>query len=137
VNTVPDRCRIEIDRRVISNENPGDAPGQLLAFLQEKAGIEFPFEMTEPWIREPALSPAGSEEIQQRLGAAIDAERGRHVVHAVPYGTDAATIAWAGIPSVIFGPGDIARAHTVDEWVPLDEVETAANILHRLACSLE
>jgi len=25
-------------------------------------------------------------------------------------------------PSVVFGPGDIAQAHTCDEWVPLDEV---------------
>ena len=39
-------------------------------------------------------------------------------------------------PSVIFGPGDIAKAHTIDEWVPLDEVETASKILYRLACSI-
>jgi acetylornithine deacetylase/succinyl-diaminopimelate desuccinylase family protein len=136
VNTVPDRCRIEIDRRVITGEKPDDAPQQLAAFLQENVGIDFPFEMTQPWIREPALSPAGSEEIQRLLGAAIDAERGSHKVHAVPYGTDAATIAWAGIPAVIFGPGDISKAHTIDEWVPLDEVETASNILYRLACML-
>lgn len=135
VNTVPDRCKIEIDRRVIGGETPADAPGQLMQYLT-KAGIDFPVEMTEPWIREPALNPKGSEEIQKLLGAAIDAERGSHQVHAVPYGTDAATIAWSGIPAVIFGPGDIAKAHTVDEWVPLDEVETAANILYRLACSV-
>jgi acetylornithine deacetylase len=136
VNTVPDQCRIEIDRRVITGEKPTDAPGQLMAYLRDKAGIDFPIEMTEPWIREPALSPAGSEEIQRLLGSAIDAERGSHRVHAVPYGTDAATIAWSGIPAVIFGPGDIAKAHTIDEWVPLDEVETAANILYRLACAI-
>ena len=135
VNTVPDRCRIEIDRRVVSGEKPADAPGQLLEFLQANPCIDFPIEMTEPWIREPALSPIGSEEIQKLLGAAIDAERGKHKVHAVPYGTDAATLAWSGTPSVIFGPGDIAKAHTVDEWVPLDEVEQASNILYRLACA--
>jgi acetylornithine deacetylase len=136
VNTVPDRCRIEIDRRVISGEKPDELPGQVRAFLQEKAGIDFEFEMTPPWIREPALNPQGSEEIQRLLGAAIDAERGSHRVHSVPYGTDGATIAWSGIPAVIFGPGDIAKAHTIDEWVPLDEVETASQILYRLACSL-
>ena len=136
VNTVPDRCRIEIDRRVVGGEKPADAPGLLQTFLTEKAGIDFAFEMTAPWICEPALNPQGSEEIQKLLGAAIDAERGSHRVHSVPYGTDAATISWSGIPSVIFGPGDIAKAHTVDEWVPLDEVETASNILYRLACSI-
>jgi acetylornithine deacetylase len=134
VNTVPDRCRIEIDRRVITGEKPDDAPEHLLAFLKDRAGIDFEVEMTAPWIREPALSPEGSEPLQQLLGAAIDAEIGRHRVHAVPYGTDAATIAWSGIPAVIFGPGDIAKAHTIDEWVPLDEVQTASNILYRLAC---
>ena len=38
-----------------------------------------------------------------------------------------------GIPSIVFGPGDIAKAHTCDEWVPLDEVERASEILYRLA----
>lgn len=136
VNTVPDRCQVHLDRRVVRGETPDDAPHQLMAFLKERAHLDFPIEMTEPWIRQPALSPEGSEEIQKLLGAAIDAERGHHTVHAVPYGTDAATLSWAGIPSVIFGPGDIAKAHTIDEWVPLDEVETASQILHRLACSM-
>jgi acetylornithine deacetylase/succinyl-diaminopimelate desuccinylase-like protein len=136
VNTVPDRCQIEIDRRLITGEIPDQQSANLLAYLSEKAGIDFPIELTAPSIRMPALSPQGSEEIQRLLGAAIDAERGGHKVHPVPYGTDAATLAWAGIPSVVFGPGDIAKAHTVDEWVPLDEVETAANILYRLACSI-
>ncbi len=136
VNTVPDRCKIGIDRRLIAGENPDEQSANLLAFLKDKAGIDFPFELTAPSIRMPALSPKGSEEIQKLLGAAIDAERGSHKTHSVPYGTDAATLAWAGIPSVVFGPGDIAKAHTVDEWVPLDEVETAAKILYRLACNV-
>jgi acetylornithine deacetylase len=89
--------------------------------------------MTAPWVREPALSPAGSEEIARLLGNAIDAERGTHRIHPVPYGTDAATISWSGIPTVVFGPGDIAQAHTRDEWVDLAEVEQAAAILYRLA----
>jgi acetylornithine deacetylase len=136
VNTVPDRCQIEIDRRLISGEIPDEQSARLQAFLKEKAGIDFPIELTTPWIRMPALSPQGSEEIQKLLGAAINAERGSHKVHSVPYGTDAATLAAAGTPSVVFGPGDIAKAHTVDEWVPLDEVETASNILYRLACAI-
>jgi acetylornithine deacetylase len=136
VNTVPDRCKIEIDRRLIGGENPDEQPGRLTEFLRRQPGIDFEFETTTPWIREPALTPAGSEEIARLLGAAIDARRGTHTVHAVPYGTDAATLAWAGIPAVIFGPGDIAQAHTKDEWVPLDEVEQASEILYGLACSV-
>jgi acetylornithine deacetylase len=81
-----------------------------------------------------ALGPELSAELVQQLGARIDQVCGRHEVHAVPYGTDASTLAQAGIPAVVFGPGDIAQAHTCDEWVPLDEVEQASEILYRLAC---
>ena len=134
VNTVPDRCRIEIDRRVIPGEDPLAAPADLADFLQRELGIEFPFEWDPPWMSKEALGPAGSADLVARLGQAIDAVTGGHQVLAVPYGTDASTIAAAGIPSVVFGPGDIARAHTCDEWVPLDEVAQASEILYRLAC---
>jgi acetylornithine deacetylase len=134
VNTVPDRCSIEIDRRIVRGEDPHAAPGQLRAFLQE-AGIDFPVHATEPWTCLGALSPEGSEDLVARLGQVLDAVRGSHRVTAVPYGTDAATIAAAGIPAVVLGPGDIAKAHTCDEWVPLDEVEQASDILYRLACA--
>lgn len=134
VNTVPDRCRIQIDRRVLPGEDPAAAPGQLAAFLREQAGIEFPFAMDEPWTCKPGLDPTHSGELVERLGRAVDAVQGSHEVIGVPYGTDAPALAEAGIPAVVFGPGDIARAHTCDEWVDLDEVARAADILFRLAC---
>lgn len=134
VNTVPDRCQIEVDRRVVPGEDPMAAPGQLTAFLHQ-AGIDVPFASTEPWMCKSALSPKGSEELVTRLGDVLDAVRGSHQVTAVPYGTDASTIAEAGIPAVVFGPGDIAQAHTADEWVSLDEVEQASEVLYRLASS--
>lgn len=130
-NTVPDRCRIEVDRRLIPGEDLQAAPRQLEEFLRGR--LDFPCEVTPPWLAAPALSPAGSEELVQHLGAAIRAARGVFEVTAVPYGTDASTIAQAGIPAVVFGPGDIAQAHTCDEWVDLAEVEQASEILYRLA----
>ena len=87
-----------------------------------------------PILMMPPLPPQGGSDVAGRLGQAIDSVRGKHEVLVVPYGTDASTLAAAGIPSVVFGPGDIARAHTCDEWVPLDEVAQAAEILYRLAC---
>lgn len=135
VNTVPDLCRIEIDRRVIPGEDPVDAPAQLAAFLRQELPAEAGFACSEPWFHAPALSPQGSRELVAVLSDAIDAVCGSHRVTAVPYCTDASTIAEAGIPAVVFGPGDIARAHTSDEWVALDEVEQAAEILYRMVCA--
>ncbi|MEN6494420.1 MAG: M20/M25/M40 family metallo-hydrolase, partial [Thermoguttaceae bacterium] len=50
----------------------------------------------------------------------------------VAYATDAAFLASVGVPTVVFGPGSIAQAHTVDEWLPINELEQAAEILYRL-----
>jgi acetylornithine deacetylase len=134
-NTVPDRCRIEIDRRVLPSEDPLTAPAELTDWLRQRLPSDVAFTCSEPWLCAPALGSEDSEQLVQLLGRAIDAVRGSHQVSAVAYGTDASTLAEAGIPAVVFGPGDIAKAHTCDEWVPLEEVEQASEILYRLACS--
>jgi acetylornithine deacetylase len=136
VNTVPDHCRIEVDRRLLPGEDAQAAPGQLVAFLRDEAGIDFPFECAAPWMSKVALGPERSADVVRLLGSAIDSVKGTHEVMAVPFGTDASSIAEAGIPAVVFGPGDIAQAHTCDEWVALDEVDQASEILYRLACQL-
>jgi acetylornithine deacetylase/succinyl-diaminopimelate desuccinylase-like protein len=38
-----------------------------------------------------------------------------------------------GIPSLVFGPGSIAQAHTNDEWVDLPQVALAARVLEETA----
>jgi acetylornithine deacetylase len=134
VNTVPDSCHIEIDRRLIPGERPEEAPRQLEAFLRQDEGIDFPFVSHPPWMSKEALSPERSGELVRLLGGVLDEVCGGHRVTGVPYGTDASTIAAAGIPAVVFGPGDIAQAHTADEWIQLDEVRQASEVLYRLAC---
>jgi acetylornithine deacetylase len=54
---------------------------------------------------------------------------------AARYGTNASTLAAAGVPSVVFGPGSIAQAHTSDEWIELEQVAVAADILAGLVAS--
>jgi acetylornithine deacetylase/succinyl-diaminopimelate desuccinylase family protein len=135
VNTVPDECVIEIDRRLLPGESPTDAWADFRDFLA-KTNVA-PFECEPVWLACPALGNSASSLPVVELGRAIDAVEGSHTVIAVPFGTDASTIAEAGIPSVVFGPGDIAQAHTKDEWIELAQVERAAEILYLLASSGE
>ena len=51
----------------------------------------------------------------------------------VPFGTDAAVFSSVGVPSVVFGPGSIDQAHTVDEWLALDQLTQASEILYQFA----
>jgi acetylornithine deacetylase len=134
VNSVPDRCSIEIDRRMLPGETAA-CPRELTDYLRRHAAPGISFSASAPYLNCPALGPAGSEPLVRKLGAVLDAVCGSHRVGAVPYGTDASTLAEAGVPSVVFGPGDIAQAHTCDEWVDLEEVEKASEVLYRLACA--
>jgi succinyl-diaminopimelate desuccinylase len=130
-NTVPGECLIEIDRRILPGEEPlpaRDAAGQ---FLRGQPEIDFQFEMLEPWLCSPSLPDDANGAVAELLASAAQAVRGRHRIAGVTYGSDASKLALAGLPSVVFGPGSAAQAHTVDEWVPVDELEQAAEILYR------
>ncbi len=65
------------------------------------------------------------------LAEAVESVTGRKpAFKGVPYGADMRLLVNEGkTPTVIFGPGDVRLAHTANEWVPLDEVETCARVL--------
>jgi acetylornithine deacetylase len=51
-------------------------------------------------------------------------------VEGVTYGADMRLLVnVGGIPAVLFGPGDVRVAHMPDEFVPVDELRTAAGTL--------
>src|SRR5262249_47697842 len=133
-NTVPDFCRADVDRRLLPGETFETATADLDAFLRVLPDVDFPFTLTRSSPGCSPLSPAESVELVKRLGAVIDSVVGTHAVHPVPFGTDASRVASAGVPAVVFGPGDIAQAHTKDEWIDLSQLEPAAEILFRFAC---
>jgi acetylornithine deacetylase len=58
---------------------------------------------------------------------------GQNQTHAVSYATEAGLFQDAGSPSVVIGPGDIAQAHTADEWITKDQVANCSRFLSRLA----
>ena len=43
--------------------------------------------------------------------------------NAVDFWTEASLFSAAGLTAFVYGPGDIAQAHTADEWVALDQLE--------------
>ena len=57
-------------------------------------------------------------------------------VGVVAYGTEAGLYQAAGIPSVVWGPGDIAVAHRPDEFVEVGDLEACLAVLARLGDQL-
>lgn len=131
VNTVPDRCTIEIDRRLVPGEKPLDAWRHAVDYLAGNVSEAARLEHEPPFLQAaPLVEPAGGALAAELGGVAAEvAGRGRPI--GVPYATNAACYAGAGVPAVVFGPGSICQAHTADEWIALEQVELAAEILVR------
>jgi acetylornithine deacetylase len=133
VNTVPDTCTVEIDRRVIPGEDGEAVMGQVEQYLRER--VDVPFDMLAPWIIGPALPDTDNGALADRLLQTAAGVVGPRRRIGVPYGTHASRIAVSGVPAVVFGPGSIAQAHTKDEWISVEQLRQAAEIYYRFCSS--
>jgi acetylornithine deacetylase len=138
VNIVPDSCTIAIDRRTLPREDPDAILAEVDAILRE-------VEQRTPGLRiereAPSVSERGLETspdspiVRLTVDACAEALGSRDAAQpvGVPYGTDATLLSGiAKIPTVVLGPGDIAQAHTADEWVEIEQVERCAGIYYRI-----
>ena len=130
-NIVPDRCTIRVDRRTIPGENDSAVKRELMSFIRRRG---FSVTMIDTKNEEPA-PPLETDPrlplVQQLLRSA-----GQRKPAGVDFFSDAGVLAAGGIPSVLFGPGDIAQAHTADEWVALSQLERGMNVLRRFFAAL-
>jgi acetylornithine deacetylase len=122
-NIVPDHCQIEVDRRTLPGETEAGVCRELGALLRAQ-GLSA--KVTSAKVS-PCL-PLETDSTQPLVRAFLRSIGQRRPV-GVHYFCDAAVLAEAGIPSVVFGPGDIAQAHTADEWISLASLERAKELL--------
>ncbi|RUL72937.1 acetylornithine deacetylase [Dyella choica] len=79
--------------------------------------------------------PAGdipNAEARRLAARDIADELGIPVGNAVNFWTEAALFSEAGYVSFVYGPGDIAQAHTADEWVALDQLQQYAQTIYEI-----
>lgn len=122
-NVVPDRCEIDLDRRLAIDETPDSARRELESLLGEEEG-----ELITVLERPPLKAIDGSFFSQELLNAARSVDPDLREVDAA-YMTNAVAYAEQGIPSLVFGPGDIAQAHKRDEFIRSGEMEKCLSIL--------
>ncbi len=132
VNLVPDLAVLEVERRVLPGESPVAARDEVIARIAaacESATVEH----DPPFLESAGLADASADRAAaawiESLAAAVRVGGAAGRRSAARYGTNASVFAGAGVPSVVFGPGSIAQAHTADEWIELAEVDAAAAAL--------
>ncbi len=132
VNTVPDECVIQLDRRLLPGEDPDAAVRHVHDFLVAEVGAgAFEFEMA--YLHAAGLPDDNNDALAVEMCAAAKRQGVASKPIGVLYGTDAAAFGPAGASVVVFGPGDIGQAHTVDEWVEEAQLSRAADILYEFA----
>ena len=134
-NVVPDRCEVEIDRRIVPGE---EDPEEVLApfrRLVEELVAERPDTHIEISLKDwtEAAETTGDSAIASLVRDAIAAETGSPPPFVGFTGiTDARFyINDAHIPTVIAGPGSLSLAHTANESIGVDEMVAAARAFAR------
>jgi acetylornithine deacetylase/succinyl-diaminopimelate desuccinylase family protein len=129
-NIVPDRCAITIDRRTLPGETETGVHREITALLRAKG--------LPAKISSKKLAPCLPLETNPKLPLVRQFLRsiGQTRPTGVDFFCDAAVLSEGGIPSVVFGPGDIAQAHTADEWISLDSLERSKDLLLNFLKSL-
>lgn len=132
VNIVPESCAIEIDRRLLPGEEPGEVLRKYTELVRGIPGIDVEI---QPLLEDlPLETPVESDVVRvasQVLAAVgLDGEP-----QGVPYGSDASKLSRAGVPSVVIGPGSIDQAHAAVEFVELSEVEQSFEFFRQFMLS--
>jgi len=124
-NTVPDECVIAVDFRILPGMDGKEAIHELHTAL---GALEIPITHSNFQCYAPPLNTSPDHPFVQAVLAICRQELGLDVKPAAaPYGSDACWIP-NEVPALLLGPGNIAKAHAVDECVALDEVAQCACI---------
>ena len=129
LSSYPDLCALQMERRTVSGEDEATIEHEMASLLD---GLKHDDREFEASAAVTAYRPAYHLDAAHALPTAIRGALGRAGLDAEPTGmsfwTDAAILASAGIPSVLFGPGG-AGLHSLEEYVNVEDVRVCRDVL--------
>jgi acetylornithine deacetylase len=136
VNIIPERCEIEVDRRLVPGETAAAALAdrdRILAELRQ-AQPEVKIENLPPYVT-PPVGPERNVALLAWAAPALTKLGIEAVSRGVRYVTNGSHYAAAGVPVMVLGPGDVAQAHTKDEWLDAAQLRMAVDVYAALFMS--
>lgn len=138
VNTVPDDCTVDFEFRTIPADDPARVVAQIREFLVE--------ELTPRMQEEHPTAYATLEEVAVvpglgRANMSAAADLARRLLKSstndkVAYATEGGIFQEAGIDTIVCGPGDLAQAHTANEFIELSQLQSLETFLRDLALDM-
>jgi acetylornithine deacetylase/succinyl-diaminopimelate desuccinylase-like protein len=113
INIVPASAEVDLDIRLV----PGLSGATVNAELKKVLRAISPHLSV---IHRPGVPPLATDRQNPVVQKILPATKG---FLTVPWCCDATVFAPLGIPSIALGPGSIAQAHTVDEFIKLSDLE--------------
>ncbi len=132
VNVVPDRCQVEVDRRLLPGEDARRAVADVRDYLNNALQEDLGLKVSGPDLTIPGMSISSENPLVQAAAAAVREVTGKAPVNGMQGTTHAGRLAEAGVPSVVLGPGRMGQAHTATEELDLDQLEQAAAVYEGL-----
>ena len=129
-NIVPDVCETDLDRRTLPGESFTTISREIGEVLK-KRGLKARLTNVKGYTC-PAMETDPTLPMVQQLMRTVRQTKPL----GVDYYCDAANIAATGVPAIVWGPGDIAQAHTADEWISIRQIERGMDVLTRFLLSL-
>lgn len=107
---------------------PGESNEEFLREIQACAreGDDVSWEV--PFQGAPLPAASRDDEAAQAFCGQLELPMGR----PVDFWTEASLFSTAGLSALVLGPGDIEQAHASDEWVALDQLQTACELYGRI-----
>lgn len=134
-NIVPATCRFVFDIRAMPGLDVDAIERRLAAFAETECLPAMRRIAPEAAIdirRANQVPPFSADPASDIVALALKLA-GENATGAVSYATEAGLFQGGGVPAVVCGPGDIAQAHTADEWIALSEITRCLAFLRRLA----
>jgi succinyl-diaminopimelate desuccinylase len=134
-NSVPDRCMMTIDRRLLPSDDAAQVTSQIQAVLEQariQEGIEY--NIVQRALFEPTEIDPESEIVLTVQDATELAIGRRAEATGMSGSTDARFLIGAGVPTVIFGPGDASEAHVIDESIAIEDLRRGALAYAAIIC---
>lgn len=154
-NIVPDNCCVEVDRRILpsetvkqvlgrfsdlidelkknSSKNPGKKPegnlGKNCKKTQGNTDLAFDGAVDEVKDYIPYLKTGKDNKFLKSFERACKDIYKKSSIVGLPYATDGGFTSEFGIPTVVFGPGDINNCHKLEEFVSRQQLKLGTLIL--------
>lgn len=133
MSTYPEECVLSIERRTLPGETADTAMKEIenacAAVRARDPRLDARITRTTSQLPSDVSTDAP---IVGLLKRAMESEGVPVSIEGMSAWTDAALLNAAGIPTICFGPGDIALAHAAEEFVPVSEIQTATRVLSRV-----